>query len=196
MKVKCSECGKEYDYKLKTCSNCGYTNRKKQIVNIILYSLSIILFIISVCRCLELFYTNKITNEITETLKQYDLVQESNAVETIVDYLKTQDLIVSYGSKTYSIVAYNIKNISICSISLCMIFIWFGIWLKNKNIKFGNILKYIAIVIFIIFQLLPLGFAICVNTRISKSSSETTNNSSKYEVMLENNSKLIPMKEY
>lgn len=112
MKIKCSECGKEYDYKLKTCSNCGYTNRKKQIINIILYSVSIILFVISVCRCLELFYTNKITNEITATLKEYDYVQESKTVETIVDYLKTHNFENNYGSIAYGKVAYNLDNLN------------------------------------------------------------------------------------
>ena len=93
-----------------------------------------------------------------------------------------------YGSKEYGITAYNLNNFRIWSISICIAFIWLGIYLQHKNMKLGKIIKYIAIVVFVICQLIPLGFDAIV--RYKRGTPQIhTNITSNYD------SDLIPIKE-
>ena len=48
---------------------------------------------------------------------------------------------------------------------------------KQKNIKIGNIIKYIAIVVFIVFQLLHFGYVIYVrNIKVEDNTNITNSN--------------------
>lgn len=156
-KIRCSECGKEYDYKLKVCSNCGYTNRKRQIINIVLYSISTLLLIVSILSMLKYHYENETVNSIS---KYFDYENMSEVVPQALEVSRTEKYIEQYGSKEFGIKAYNLNNFRIWSMSFCILIIWFGIYLQHKNIKFGKWIKYIAIVVFIICQLLPLIYTI------------------------------------
>lgn len=186
MKVKCLECKKQYDYNLKVCPHCGYKNRVKQIINIILYSISTLLLITSILSMLRYHYENETVKNISG---YFDYGNMSEVVPKALEVSRTEDYITQYGSKEFGIKAYNLNNFKIWSMSFCIVFIWLGIYLQNKNIKFGKWIKYIAIVIFIICQLVPLGFALSVrNKSIEDTNTITTNN-------YVNNSEFIPLKE-
>ncbi len=151
-KVKCMECGTEYDYKLKVCSNCGYVNRKRQIINIILYGISILLLIISILSMLRYHYENKAVNSIS---KYFDYDNMAEVIPQALEVSRTEKYIEQYGSKELGIKAYNLNNFRIWSMSFCILVIWLGIYLLHKNIKFGKWIKYVAIAVFVICQLLP-----------------------------------------
>lgn len=186
MKVKCLECKKEYDSNLKVCPHCGYKNRVKQIINIILYSISTLLLITSILSMLRYHYENETVKNISG---YFDYGNMSEVVPQALEVSRTEDYITQYGSKDFGIKAYNLNNFRVWSMSFCIVFIWFGIYLQHKNIKFGRWIKYIAIVVFIICQLVPLGFALSVrNKSIEDTNTITTNN-------YVNNSVFIPLKE-
>lgn len=175
--IKCSECGKEYDYKLDVCPNCGYVNKIKKFLNIIFYIISAILLLISLLSILENIYANKCIKEIQEYLIEEDFEDLSNTLGLIANDYKIQEYIEKYGSKEYGEKAYNLNNLRMWSMSFCIVTIWLGIYLKKKNIKIGNIIKYIAIVVFIVFQLLPFGYAIYVrNIKVEDNTNITNSN--------------------
>lgn len=157
MKVKCLECKKQYDYNLKVCPHCGYKNRVKQIINIILYSISTLLLITSILSMLRYHYENETVKNISG---YFDYGNMSEVVPQALEVSRTEKYIQQYGSKEFGIKAYNINNFRIWSMSFCIAFMWFGIYLQNKNIKYGRWIKYIAIVVFILCQLLPLIYTI------------------------------------
>lgn len=186
--VKCSECGKEYDYSLKDCPHCGYANNKRKAIKIIFYLITIILFIFSICSFLKYIYINNFINGLNEFATDEVDKQFATNIQTVTEAYQTIDYMEKYGSKEYGITAYNLNNFRIWSISICIAFIWLGIYLQHKNIKLGKILKYIAIVVFVICQLIPLGFDAIVRYK-SATSQIHTNITSNYD------SNLIPIKE-
>lgn len=160
--IKCSECNKEYDIKLNVCPHCGYENKNKKIINIILYVISAILVIISLLSILENVFINKFTSGLQDYLIEAEVEELSNTLGYVAEAYKTDGYIEKYGSKTYGEIAYNLSNIRTFSMCFCILFIWIGVYLKNKNIKFSNVIKYIAIAVFIIFQLIPFVYDICI----------------------------------
>ena len=186
--LKCSECGKEYDYRLKACPHCGYTNNKIKVIKIIFYLVTIILFIFSICSFLKYIYINNFINGLNEFATDEVDKQFATNIQTVAEAYQTIDYMEKYGSKEYGITAYNLNNFRIWSISICIAFIWLGIYLQHKNIKLGKILKYIAIVVFVICQLIPLGFDAIVRYK-SGTPQIHTNITSNYD------SDLIPIKE-
>lgn len=187
--IKCSECKKEYDSKLKACSHCGYVNKKRKILQIIFYVVTIVLFTISILSLLKHIYINNFLNGLNKFV--IDTVDEKFAdnINTITEAYQLGNYPEKYSSKEFGIKAYNLNNFRVWSMSFCIVFIWFGIYLQHKNIKFGRWIKYIAIVVFIICQLVPLGFALSVrNKSIEDTNTITTNN-------YVNNSVFIPLKE-
>ena len=175
--IKCSECGKEYDYKLDVCPNCGYVNKIKKFFNIIFYIISTILLLISLLSVLENIYANKCIKEMQEYIVKEDLENLSSTFELVAKNYKIQNYYEMYGSKEYGEKAYNLNNLRMWSMSFCIVTIWFGIYLKKKNIKIGNIIKYIAIVVFIVFQLLHFGYVIYVrNIKVEDNTNITNSN--------------------
>lgn len=155
--IRCSECKKEYDYNLESCPNCGYKNKIKQIINIILYGISTLLLITSILSMLRYHYENEIVKDIS---KYFDYGNMSEVIPQALEVSRTEKYIEQYGSKEFGIKAYNFNNFRIWSMSFCILIIWLGIYLQHKNIKFGKWIKYIAIAVFIICQLLPLIYTI------------------------------------
>lgn len=158
--IKCSECGNEYDSKLKACSHCGYVNKKRKALQIIFYIITIVLFTISILSLLKHIYINNFLNGLNKFV--IDTVDEKFAdnINTITEAYQLGNYPEKYSSKEFGIKAYNLNNFRVWSMSFCIAFMWAGIYLQNKNIKFGKWIKYIAIVVFIIFQLLPLIYTI------------------------------------
>lgn len=156
-KIKCFECQKQYDYNLKVCPHCGYKNKVKQIINIILYSISTLLLITSILSILRYNYENKTVNSIS---KYFDYGNMAEVIPQALEASRTEKYIEQYGSKEFGVKAYNLNNFRIWSMSFCILIIWLGIYLQHKNIKFGKWIKYIAIAIFIICQLLLLIYTI------------------------------------
>lgn len=100
-------------------------------------------------------------NETVKNISGYfDYGNMSEVVPQALEVSRTEKYIQQYGSKEFGIKAYNINNFRIWSMSFCIAFMWFGIYLQNKNIKYGRWIKYIAIVVFILCQLLPLIYTI------------------------------------
>ena len=145
----------------------GYKNNiisLKNIIKIILYIISFILFTISIISMLRYHFENQIIEIVGDEANYY--LKEDNMSELLPQILKIhrlEDYDVKYGSTDFGEKAYYFNNLKIWSMSFCIAFIWCGIWLKNKKFKIiGKIIKYIAIVVFIIFQLLPIGYDIYV----------------------------------
>lgn len=153
--IKCSECGKEYNSKLKACSNCGYINKKRRTLQIVFYIITIFLFTISILSLLKYIYINNFLNGLNKFVTDKVNEEFANNIDTITEAYQLGNYPEQYGSKEFGIKAYNLNNFRIWSMSFCIVFIWLGIYLQNKNIKFGKWIKYIAIVVFIICQLLP-----------------------------------------
>ena len=100
-------------------------------------------------------------NETVKNISGYfDYGNMSEVVPQALEVSRTEKYIEQYGSKEFGIKAYNLNNFKIWSMSFCIAFIWFGIYLQHKNIKYGRWIKYIAIVVFILCQLLPLIYTI------------------------------------
>lgn len=108
-------------------------------------------------------YTNKAFNEMEDFFENHISDNYSQAFDVGRNFEEREKYIESYGSEEYGIRAYNLNNFRIWSMSFCIVFIWLGIYLQHKNIKLGKWIKYIAIVVFIICQLLPLGYTIYVS---------------------------------
>ncbi len=126
-----------------------------------------------------------IENETVKSLSRYFNNGMSEVLPQALEINRTDNYIEKYGSKEYGVKAYNINNFKIWSMSFCILFVWIGIYLQHKNIKFGKWIKYFAIMVFIIFQLLPFGYAIYVK-----------NADVKYNTNVTNDSEFIPLKEY
>lgn len=106
---------------------------------------------------LRYHYENETIKDIS---KYFNYGNMSETVYQALEVSRTETYIEQYGSKELGIKAYNLNNFKIWSMSFCIAFIWLGIYLQHKNIKFGKWVKYIAIVVFIICQLLPLIYTI------------------------------------
>ena len=78
-----------------------------------------------------------------------------------------------YGSEQYGRTAYYIDKIGSSTLGVWIITICIGIYLKNKNLKLSKIIKVIAIVMLVITQLLPLGYAIFVKNQRSLTNTVT-----------------------
>lgn len=158
--IKCKECGKEYDGKLDMCPSCGYINQKQRVLKVILYAIAICLLIISVKSLLRHIYITNFLSDLNEFVIDTVDEQFANNINKATEGYQLGDYVEKYGSKTYGELAYTFDNIRIWSMSFCILLAFGGIYLKKKNAKIGNIIKYIGIALFIIFQLLPLGFNI------------------------------------
>lgn len=137
--IRCSECKKEYDYNLSSCPHCGYKNKQilfkkcKRIAILILFIISIFLFILSV-------------KSILNGISQNDM----------------QEYYTMYGDEKAGTIAYYLNKMRFWSMSVCILGIWGGMFLKNKNIKCGKWIKYIFVILFVLFQVLPLFYAISI----------------------------------
>ena len=166
-KIKCSECDKEYDYKQNACPHCGYSNKIRKTINTILYIIGIILVLISVKTILKNIHINKFVNDVNGYLIDAEQEELVTTFKYVFEDVTIGDYQEKYGSAEIGKVAYKLDNIRTCSMCFCIFFIWIGEYLKNKNIKMGNIIKYVAIVVFILFQLIPFFYAIGVqNIRV------------------------------
>ena len=117
-----------------------------------------------------------IENETVKSLSIYFDNGMSEVLPQALEINRTDNYIEKYGSKEYGVKAYNINNFKIWSMSFCILFVWIGIYLQHKNIKFGKWIKYLAITIFIICQLIPFGYAMYVKYADVKDNTNITNN--------------------
>ena len=157
----------------------GYGNKIKKLVNIIFFCISIALVTISLYKCLEIHFTNKVISNVQEDLNGVEYGSFGDLGEIFkksVNHNELEKYSEKYGSIEYGKQAYSLNNLRICSMSFCIFALWLGIAVKKKNLKLGNFIKYISIVVFIMFQLIPLGYDIYVKY------SDSTNEENSYNV--------------
>lgn len=183
--IKCSECGKEYDYNLNVCPHCGYDNKikkeKQRIIKIILIAISVLLLIISLSSILK-----------------------GGSDKELQEYYE------KYGSEEFGSVAYSLNRVRFSTLGVGIAMLWVVTYLKNKNLILSKILKYLIITVLVITQFLPLGYAIYLKNLDTDTLSNNNNSTYASEYCKEDNCtnkresdseycslhRLYPIKEY
>lgn len=123
---------------------------------------------------------------------------------------KLQEYYVKYGSEEFGSVAYSLNRVRFSALGVGIVMLWGVAFLKNKNLTLSKILKYLIIIVIVITQFFPLGYAIYVKNLDTDTSSNYNNSTYTSEYCKEENCtnkresdseycslhRLYPIKEY